>query len=62
MKNTVHAIINQTIRESIDQYYSKRDADSFFRLVDLLEDCKSNNLTKEDIPTLIELQNVIVMG
>lgn len=54
--------VNEHIRETLDSYYKNHDAESFFHIVDLLEMCKSQELTKDEIPAFIEMQNVIVMG
>ena len=54
--------INSHIRETLDHYYKDHDTDSFFHIVDLLDMCKSQEFTKEEIPALIEMTNVIVMG
>lgn len=54
--------INQMSRELLDSYYRTHSADDFFRIDSLLQICYKQNLTKEMVPTLIEMQNVIVMG
>lgn len=54
--------LNQMIRETLDSYYATRSADDFFRIDSLLQLCRKQNLTKDMVPALIEMQNVIVMG
>jgi len=54
--------INQKIRETINHFYRNYDAESFFTIVDLLNACKADGLTKDEIPAMIEMQNIIVMG
>ena len=54
--------LNQMIRENLDNYYRNRDAGSFFTIDSLLSLCRKHNLTVTDVPALIEMQNVIVMG
>lgn len=63
MKKTITiAELNQMIRETIDNYYRNHDAESFFRIDSLLSFCMKNELTVEQVPALIEMKNVIVMG
>lgn len=54
--------VNLIIAETIENFYNNRDADSFFKLVGILEFCKSEEFTRDEIPQLIEMQNIIVMG
>lgn len=53
---------NKMSREILDSYYKTRSADDFFRIDAMLQVCRKQGLTKEEVPTLIEMQNVIVMG
>lgn len=55
-------MINQDIQETINHFYRNHDADSFFKIVSILNFCNSEELTKEEIPQFIEMQNIIVMG
>lgn len=54
--------LNKMIKEIINDYYANRDAEQFFQIVSILEACKINEWTIEEIPQLIEMQNIIVMG
>ena len=54
--------LNKMIKEIINDYYANRDADNFFRIDQILQVCKSQGWTKDQIPQLIEMQNIIVMG
>lgn len=54
--------LNQMIREIIDNYYDHPNADDFFRIDQILQVCRSQGWTQEQIPQLIEMQNIIVMG
>ena len=54
--------LNKMIKEIIDDYYAKHDADNFFRIDQILQVCKSQGWTNEQIPQLLEMQNIIVMG
>ena len=54
--------LNKMIKEIIDEYYAHHDAEQFFQIVSILEACKINEWTIEEIPQLIEMQNIIVMG
>lgn len=54
--------INKDIRDTLDHYYKNHDADSFFHIVSILDMCSSQELTKDEIPALIEMKNVIIMG
>ena len=62
MKETIYSNINHLIRETLDNYYAHQDAESFFKLVGYLDTCKEHKLTENEIPALIEMQNVILMG
>lgn len=53
---------NQMAREVLDSYYKTRSAEDFFRIDQMLQVCRKQNLTKDMVPALIEMQNVIVMG
>lgn len=55
-------VINAQARDCIDSYYKERTADNFFRIDDMVRACQKYNVTKEEVPTLIEMQNIIVMG
>ena len=59
---TTYEVINGLIRETLDHYYAHRDAESFFKLDGYLRACMESGLTREQIPALIEMKNVIVMG
>lgn len=52
----------QLSRETLDSYYRTRSAEDFFMIDGMLQVCKKQNLTKDMVPTLIEMTNVIVMG
>ena len=54
--------LNKMIKEIINDYYMNRDADNFFRIDQILQVCRSQGWTQEQIPQLIEMQNIIVMG
>ena len=54
--------LNKMIKEIINDYYANHDAEQFFQIVSILEACKINEWTIEEIPQLIEMQNIIVMG
>lgn len=54
--------LNKTIRQLLDKYYRYRDADTFFQIDQLLQICRSQGWTQEQIPLLIEMQNIIVLG
>lgn len=56
------ARINSHIRETLDNFYKNHDADSFFEIVGIYNMCRDHELTQDEIPALIEMQNVIVMG
>lgn len=56
------AKFNHMSREILDSYYKTRSADDFFRIDQMLRVCREQHLTKDMVPTLIEMQNVIVMG
>ena len=58
----MYKMTNEIIRETLDHYYEHHDAESFFKLVEYHETCTQANLTTEEIPALIEMQNVIIMG
>lgn len=62
LRETSVEIINEVVGKALDMYYQKRDADSFFALVEYNKMCNEMKLTREDIPRLIEMKNVIVMG
>lgn len=53
---------NKYAREIINSYYQTHTADDFFRIDQILRVCQKQGLTKEEVPTLIEMQNIIVMG
>ena len=54
--------LNKMIKEIINDYYMHHDADNFFRIDQILQVCRSQGWTQEQIPQLIEMQNIIVMG
>lgn len=53
---------NEMSRKVLDSYYATRSADDFFKIDSMLETCRKYKLTPLEVPTLIEMQNVIVMG
>lgn len=53
---------NERVKETVDNYYKNRDAESFFTIDAMLNACKKQGLTVEQVPQLIEMQNIIVMG
>lgn len=53
--------INQDIRETVTNYYRNHDAESFFRIVDISDFCEQAELTRDEVPQLIEMKNIIVM-
>lgn len=54
--------LNKMIKEIINDYYAHHDADNFFRIDQILQVCRYYGWTQEQIPQLIEMQNIIVMG
>lgn len=54
--------LNQMIREIINNYYDHPNADDFFRIDQILQVCRTYGWTQEQIPQLVEMQNIIVMG
>lgn len=54
--------LNKMIKEIINDYYMNHDADNFFRIDQILQVCRNQGWTQEQIPQLIEMQNIIVMG
>lgn len=62
MKTITLNELNTMIRETLDNYYRCHDAESFFTIDSLLRLCNKNDLTVDEVPALIEMQNVIVMG
>lgn len=54
--------LNIMIRETLDEYYRLHDADNFFRIDEILKVCNKQKLTVREIPALVEMTNVIVMG
>ena len=54
--------VNQIIRETLDNYYRLHDPENFFKIVGMSQFCETEGLTREEIPALIEMKNVIVMG
>ena len=54
--------LNKMIKEIINDYYMYHDADNFFRIDQILQVCRSQGWTQEQIPQLIEMQNIIVIG
>lgn len=54
--------LNKMIKEIINDYYKYHDADNFFRIDQILQVCRSQGWTQEQIPQLIEMQNIIVIG
>ena len=54
--------INQDIKDTISNFYRNHDAESFFRIVDISNFCQSEGFTRDEIPQLIEMKNIIVMG
>lgn len=53
---------NQMIKEVIEDYYKYRDVNNFFRIDQLLLVCRKQGFTEEQVPQLVEMQNIIVMG
>lgn len=54
--------LNTMIKEIINDYYVNHEADRFFQIVSILEACRTNGWTTEQIPQLVEMQNIIMMG
>lgn len=54
--------LNQMIKEIIEDYYVHHDAENFFRIDQIFKVCRSQGWTEEQIPQLIEMQNIIVIG
>lgn len=54
--------LNKMIKEIINDYYKYHDADNFFRIDQILQVCRKQGWTQEQIPQLIEMQNIIVIG
>lgn len=54
--------LNKMIKETINDYYAKHEADDFFRIDQILQICRAQGWTQKQIPQLIEMQNIIVMG
>ena len=54
--------LNKMIKEIINDYYMYHDADNFIRIDQILQVCRSQGWTQEQIPQLIEMQNIIVLG
>lgn len=56
--------LNLLSRELLDKYYASngRDGDSFFKIDKILRICIEHHLTTDEVPTLLEMKNVIVMG
>ena len=54
--------LNKMIKEIINDHYLYHDADNFFRIDQILQVCRSQGWTQEQIPQLIEMQNIIVIG
>ena len=54
--------LNKMIKEIINDYYTYHDADNFFRIDQILQVCRSQGWTQEQIPQLIEMHNIIVIG
>lgn len=54
--------LNQMIKEIINDYYKYHDADNFFRIDQILQVCRKQGWTVEQVPQLIEMQNIIIMG
>lgn len=54
--------LNKMIKEIINDYYKYHDADNFFRIDQILQVCRKQGWTVEQVPQLIEMQNIIVMG
>lgn len=54
--------LNKMIKEIINDYYMYHDADNFFRIDQILQVCRKQGWTQEQIPQLIEMQNIIVIG
>ena len=54
--------LNKMIKEIINDYYMYHDADNFFRIDQILQVCRKQGWTVEQVPQLIEMQNIIVMG
>lgn len=53
---------NSWVKEFIDRYYKYHEAVDFFRIVELHKVCKEQGFTEEQVPQMIEMQNIIVMG
>ena len=54
--------LNQMIKEIIHDYYEYHDAENFFRIDQILQVCRTQGWTQEQIPQLIEMQNIILLG
>ena len=61
-RQEIVAMVNKYTREILDSYYKTHTADDFFRIDQILRVARKNELTVDEVPTLIEMQNVIVMG
>lgn len=53
---------NEQIDEAITNYYRFHDADNFFAIDEYLRVCTKQGLTINEVPRLIEMKNIIVMG
>ena len=54
--------LNQMIKKIIHDYYMYHDAENFFRIDQILQVCRTQGWTREQIPQLIEMQNIILLG
>ena len=54
--------LNCMINEAIENFRKDYNGENFFRIVDLLDYCRSKGLTKEEVPQMILMQNIVVMG
>lgn len=62
MENFNFDKFNGMIKETISDYYKYHDADNFSRIDDMLKVCRNYGFTKEQVPQLIEMQNIILIG
>ena len=62
MENFNFDKFNGMIKKTISDYYKYQDADNFFHIDDMLNVCRNYGFTKEQVPQLIEMQNIILIG
>ena len=53
---------NQAVEDNITEYYKYHDTKSFFNIDALLRVCRDSNLTENEVPRIVELQNIVVLG